>query len=77
MIRALLERLRQKHRTVAYPAKPPTIPERYRGEPELAPEKCVAGCSACVAACPVDAISLENGAIRMDLRRDHNENSGH
>lgn len=67
MIRALFERLRQKHRTVAYPAQPPTIPERYRGEPELAPEKCVAGCSACAAACPAGAIALENGAIRLDL----------
>ena len=67
MIRALLERWRQKYRTVAYPAKPPTIPDRYRGEPEFAPEKCVAGCSACVAACPVGAIELEKGAIRIDL----------
>ena len=47
MIRALLERFRQKHRTVAYPARPPTIPERYRGAPELAPDKCTAGCAAC------------------------------
>lgn len=67
MIRALFERLRQKHRTVAYPVKPPAIPERYRGEPELAPDKCVAGCGACVAVCPVGALALENGAIRLDL----------
>ena len=67
MIRALLERFRQKHRTVAYPARPPTIPERYRGAPELAPDKCTAGCAACVAACPVGAIELASGAIRIDL----------
>jgi Ni,Fe-hydrogenase III small subunit/ferredoxin len=67
MIRALLERLRQKHRTVAYPARPPSIPERYRGAPELAPEKCTAGCAACAAACPVGAIDLAAGAIRLDL----------
>ena len=67
MIRALLERLRQKHRTVAYPARPPSIPERYRGAPELAPEKCAAGCAACAAACPVGAIELAPGAIRLDL----------
>ena len=67
MIRALLERWRQKYRTVAYPAQPPTIPARYRGEPAFAPEKCAAGCSACVAACPVAAIALDKGAIRIDL----------
>ena len=67
MIRAFLERLRQKHRTVAYPARSPTIPERYRGEPELAPEKCPSGCAACEAACPVGALELAAGAIRVDL----------
>ena len=67
MIRALLERWRQKYRTVAYPAQPPTIPARFRGEPAFAPEKCAAGCSACVAACPVAAIALDKGAIRIDL----------
>ena len=67
MIRALFERWRQKNRTIAYPARPPAIPERYRGEPELAPEKCVAGCTACSAACPVGAIAPVAGAIRIDL----------
>ena len=67
MIRALLERWRQKYRTVAYPARPPTIPERYRGAPELAPEKCVGGCSACAAACPAGAIEAAPGALRLDL----------
>lgn len=67
MIRALFERWRQKCRTVAYPAKPPSIPERYRGAPEIAPENCVAGCDACRAACPVDAISPADGSIRIDL----------
>ena len=67
MIRALFQRLRQKHRTVAYPAKPPTIPDRFRGLPELAPEKCPAGCAECLAACPVGAISRDHGAVRIDL----------
>ena len=67
MIRALFERLRQKHRTVAYPAKPPVLPDRFRGAPELSPEKCPAGCAACAAACPVGAVSREGGALRIDL----------
>ena len=67
MIRALFERLRQKHRTVAYPAKPPTLPDRLRGAPELSPEKCPADCAACAAACPVGAVSRAGGALRIDL----------
>ena len=67
MIRALLERLRQKHRTVAYPAKPPALPDRFRGAPALAPEKCPAGCAACAAACPVGAVARDGGALRIDL----------
>ena len=67
MIRALVQRLRQHHRTVAYPARPPTLPDRLRGLPGLAPEPCPAGCAACAAACPVGAISREGGAVRIDL----------
>ena len=69
MIRTLLERLRQKHRTVAYPAKPPAVPDRFRGLPELSPAQCPAGCAECLAACPVGAISREGGAVRIDLGR--------
>lgn len=69
MIRTLLQRLRQKHRTVAYPAKPPVLPERFRGLPVLAPEKCAADCALCVAACPVGALSKMDGALRVDLGR--------
>lgn len=67
MIRALFERWRQKHRTVAYPAKPPAIPDRFRGAPELLPEKCPAGCAECVAACPTGALTRASGELRLDL----------
>ena len=67
MSRILFERWRQKHRTVAYPAKPPTLPDRLRGAPELAPEKCPGDCAACIAACPTGAISRNNGTLQLDL----------
>jgi Ni,Fe-hydrogenase III small subunit/ferredoxin len=67
MIRALFERLRQKHRTVTYPARPPALPDRFRGLPELAPGKCPAGCAECAEVCPVGAITRENGGVRIDL----------
>lgn len=67
MIRALFERIRQKHRTVVYPEGPPTIPDRYRGIPELMPGKCPADCAACAEACPTGAVWRETGSLHMDL----------
>jgi len=67
MIRALIQRFRQKHRTVAYPAQPPTVPDRLRGRPELAPEKCPADCAQCLAACPVGALTCGKNGLRIDL----------
>jgi hypothetical protein len=36
MLKVLLERRRQGHRTLAYPAGEPTLPDRFRGLPILA-----------------------------------------
>ena len=67
MSRIVYERWRQKHRTVAYPAQPPTLPDRLRGAPELLPAKCPGDCAACLAACPTGAITRVDGALRIDL----------
>ena len=67
MIQALLERIRQKNRTVAYPAGTPAIPDRYRGIPEISREKCLGGCEACAAACPTGAIWRDTTGLRLDL----------
>ncbi|MBI5210501.1 MAG: hydrogenase [Elusimicrobia bacterium] len=58
MIKTLLARLRQGHRTTAYPDGPaPRLPQRYLGRPSLDPAKCLDGCSACEQACPTGAVS--------------------
>jgi Ni,Fe-hydrogenase III small subunit/NAD-dependent dihydropyrimidine dehydrogenase PreA subunit len=62
MIRA---RLRQGYRTHPFPDAPPNLPERFRGRPVLAPERCANGCRACADACPVGAISI--APLRLDL----------
>ena len=60
MIKALRARMRQGHRTVAYPAGPaPALPERFRGHPAIAAERCADGCAQCAEVCPTDAIRLE------------------
>lgn len=65
MLNILRERLRQKHRTMAWPDGPaPEMPDRYLGLPVLDSSRCAAGCADCVAVCPTDALSsgLPSGA---------------
>jgi Ni,Fe-hydrogenase III small subunit/formate hydrogenlyase subunit 6/NADH:ubiquinone oxidoreductase subunit I len=69
MLRTLLTRLQQGHRTMAYPAgPPPALPARFRGRPLLDASKCPQGCRACAEACPTDAIAVD-GDVRIDLGR--------
>lgn len=64
MFHLLKTRWHQGTPTVKIPAGP-VLPERFRGRPELHPDRCLDGCEACVTACPTDAISLE--PLRLDL----------
>lgn len=66
MFKAVLERVRQRHRTTKYPAEPAVLPELFRGYPQLDPAKCPAGCRICTEACPVDAIYHSNG-LALDM----------
>jgi len=65
MIKALLARRFQKHRTIAYPKGPPQLPELFRGYPKLNPDACIQ-CSRCVDACPTGAVSC-TGKLTIDL----------
>src|SRR5215813_6027166 len=71
MLRTLLARWQQQHRTMRYPAAPPpALPPRFRGRPLLDTSKCPDGCRACAEACPTDAISIDRAAeptARVDL----------
>jgi Ni,Fe-hydrogenase III small subunit/ferredoxin len=68
MIRTLIARIRQKHRTISYPAKEPVLPDRFRGLPEMDSSRC-ADCDACRNVCPTGAIATEEGKLRIDLGR--------
>lgn len=59
MIREILERARQGHRTTAWPAgPPPALPARFRGLPAIDAARCPSGCRECEAACPTKAIEI-------------------
>ena len=68
-IQALLQRLKQGHRTIAFPAAAPTLSDRFRGRPTLEAAKCEAGCRACISACPTEAITFAAGRPALDQGR--------
>jgi len=70
MLKALLARARQGHRTMSYPAgDPPSLPEHFRGLPAIDATRCPDGCRACADACPTDAISIAGRNVVLDLGR--------
>jgi len=69
MIKVILARLHQGHRTMLYPyGPPPQMPERFRGRPVIDASKCPDGCAACAQACPTRAITV-NETVKIDLGR--------
>jgi len=65
----LRTRLHLGRQTIAYPDGPARFPERFRGRPALAPERCTGGCRACAEVCPTAAITLGPpgpGALALD-----------
>lgn len=69
MLKVLLARLQQGHRTIDFPDGAPTLPERFRGRPVLDQAKCETGCQACAESCPTEAISSDHRGLQLDLGR--------
>jgi Ni,Fe-hydrogenase III small subunit/ferredoxin len=69
MIKAMLARLQQGHRTISFPKGTPALPERFRGRPIVDSSKCAADCKLCVDNCPTGAIKKENNVLSIDLGR--------
>lgn len=67
MLKNLLARLQQGHRTARYPKEPPSLPDRFRGAPQIDPSRCPDGCSLCQECCPVEAVEVGRNGPRLDL----------
>jgi Ni,Fe-hydrogenase III small subunit/formate hydrogenlyase subunit 6/NADH:ubiquinone oxidoreductase subunit I len=69
MLDVTLARLKQGHRTIAYPSRVPVLPDRFRGLPVVDTSRCPDDCRACAEACPTDAITIDDRGFRLDLGR--------
>ncbi len=69
MLKAVLERLRQGHRTIRYPDGVPAISPRFRGLPVVDRARCEDGCRSCAERCPTGAVAVGDGGPRVDLGR--------
>ena len=69
MLKVILARQQQGHRTMRYPdGPPPEMPDRYRGRPTIDAAKCPEGCRDCAEACPTGAVAVTD-KVRIDLGR--------
>lgn len=66
MFKIINERLRQKYRTVPYPARDPALSPRFRGRPVLRSGPGEAA-GAAVAVCPTGAFFLDRGVPCLDM----------
>jgi Ni,Fe-hydrogenase III small subunit/Pyruvate/2-oxoacid:ferredoxin oxidoreductase delta subunit len=69
MLKVLLARLKQGHRTIPYPDEEPTLPDHFRGLPMLDSSKCRVGCHDCAEACPTAALGFSEKGLSLDLGR--------
>jgi Ni,Fe-hydrogenase III small subunit/ferredoxin len=69
MLRIALARLKQGHRTIAFPAQTPVLPARFRGLPVIDHTQCRENCQECLDVCPTQAITREGVKPQLDLGR--------
>lgn len=69
MLTIIRERLRQRHRTGRFPKIAPTLPERFRGLPQVVQNLSPQIQAAAVDSCPFAALARNREKLQLDLGR--------
>lgn len=69
MLDILRARFHQGFRTSRFPDEEPKLPARFRGRPVVDASRCADGCTACVDACPTQAITAGPDQLAVDMAR--------
>ena len=67
MFSIILARLKQRHRTIHYPRRPPVLPDRFQGVPVIDQSRFGGSMGSCLGVCPVGALALRGGKVTIDL----------
>lgn len=67
MLNAIISRFKQGYRTKPFPYVEPTMPEQYAGLPVISREIQPGADTAWTKVCPTDAVTVNDGKIRLDL----------
>lgn len=69
MFSIIMARIKQRHRTIKYPRRPPVLPERFKGLPVIDQAKIAGAGMDSAAVCPVGALQVRDGQATLDLGR--------
>ncbi len=67
MLKTLCARFKQGYRTMPFPVKEESLPQRFLGRPNIAPQVVAEDYAECQAVCPVGAIAGSAAAPSLDL----------
>lgn len=69
MFSIIMARLKQCHRTIRYPRRPPVLPARFQGLPVIDQSRFGGGLGELAAVCPVGALADRGGRVTIDMGR--------